>query len=129
MDPLVIVAGVSALAHLIFAYKEMFDWHRPFVQKAARAWINRKDTDAVTESNISWAKRLAFNMGSYNLLLALGLAATAWAAAIDDPAAAWLGPLFGTWLLGAAAAAGITRVYPALALQGALGLILMAVAL
>ena len=128
MDLLVIVAGVSALAHLVFAYKEMFDWDRPFVAEG-RSEPGSQGHRGVADAHIAWAKPLAFNMGSYNLLLALGLAATAWAAAIDDPAAAWLGPLFGIWLLGAAAAAGLTRVYPALALQGALGLILMAVAL
>ena len=108
MNLLAIVAGISALRHLVFAYKEMFDWGRPFVQRAAPGWISPQDTDA----HITWAAPLAFNMGAYNLLLALGLAVTAWAAALGDPAAAWLGPLFGTWLLGAAAAAGITPGLP-----------------
>jgi uncharacterized membrane protein len=120
MNLLAIVAGVSALAHLAFAYKE-FHWERSFVESAAPGWIRPQDTDA----HIMWAEPLAFNMASYNLLLALGLAVTAWAATVDDRAARWLGPLFGVWLLGAAAAAGLTGVYLALALQGVLGLLLL----
>jgi uncharacterized membrane protein len=125
MNLLAIVAGISALAHLVFASKEMSDWGRPFVESAAASWIGPEDTDA----HIAWAAPLAFNMGSYNLLLALGLAVTAWAAAVKDPAARWLGPLFGVWLLGAAAAAGLTEVYVAMALQGVLGLLLLVVAM
>ena len=68
MNLLAIVAGVSALAHLAFAYKE-FHWKRSFVESAAPGLESRpQDTDA----HIMWAEPLAFNMASYNLLLALG---------------------------------------------------------
>ena len=59
-------------------------------------------------------------MGAYNLLLAVGFAAAAWQAYLHDAMAVPFAMFLGLFLLGAALAAGITKVYPALAVQGIL---------
>ena len=121
LDGLTIVAGVGALAHLAFAYRETLGWGRGFVERAAGAWIDRTDPQG-TDAHIAWAKRLAFNMGVYNLVLAIGLA---WTAVADAGVRGSLGVFFSVWLLLAAAAAAYTQIYKAFLLQGALGLALL----
>jgi hypothetical protein len=79
----------------------------------------------LAEDRISWAKPLAFNVGAYNLVLAMGLARTCWAFLKQPNLAGPLGIYFAIWLLVAAAAADYTKVYLAFAVQGALGLALL----
>ena len=121
LDGLTIVAGVGALAHVAFAYREMLGWGRGFVERAAGAWVDRTDPQG-TDAHIAWAKRLAFNMGVYNLVLAIGLA---WTIVADAGARTPFAVFLAVWLLLAAAAAAWTQVYKAAALQGALGLALL----
>src|SRR6267142_3200115 len=59
----------------------------------------------LAEAHIAWAEPLAFNVGVYNLLLAIGLA---WTALADATIASSLAIFFWIWLLGAAAAAFYT---------------------
>jgi Protein of unknown function (DUF1304) len=66
----------------------------------------------------SGTKDLAFNVGAYNLVLAIGLA---WTAASQ---ASSLGMFFTVWLLIAALAAAWTHVWLAAGAQGLLGLLL-----
>ena len=73
------------------------------------------------DAHVAWARPLAANMGAYNLVLAAGLA---WTAVADPGLAPALGRFFAFWLLVAAAAATWTKVRPAAALQGSLGLLL-----
>jgi uncharacterized membrane protein len=133
MKFLAVVAAIAAIAHVVFAYLETIGWKRKFVEHAAGAWIDPKDEPKVTDDHISWAKRLAFNIGVYNLVLAIGLAWTAYAAwhAVADTTniSASLGIFFSIWLLGAAAAAAHTQVYAACVLQGILGLVLLCASL
>jgi uncharacterized membrane protein len=132
MKLLAIVAAVGAILHVGFAYLETLGWGRWFVESAAGAWINPKDEPKVTDAHICWARHLAFNIGVYNLVLAIGLAWTAYAAwhAVDGTnISASLGIFFSIWLLGAAAAAAYTRVYVACGLQGILGLLLLCASL
>ena len=98
-----IVAGLGALLHLGFAYKETFGWGPSFVSKAAPAWLREPDAQA----HIAWAQKLAFNVGAYNLVLAIGLA---WTAVSDVSMTGSLGMFFTLWLLIAAAAAAYTGV-------------------
>ena len=112
-----IVAGLGALLHLGFAYKETFGWGPSFVSKAAPAWMREPDAQA----HVAWAQELAFNVGAYNLVLAIGLA---WTAVSDASMTRSLGMFFTLWLLTAAAAAAYTGVWPAVVAQGGLGLLL-----
>ena len=112
-----IVAGVCALAHLFFAYQETLGWGPKFVGKAAGAWMRGPEADAY----VAWARNLAFNMGIYNLMFAVGLA---WTAAADPGLAHSLGKFFALWLLAAAGAAAYTRVWLAFIAQGVLGVAL-----
>lgn len=116
-------ASLGALAQAFFAYKETAGWGRKFVESAAPGWI--KPGDPNTDAHIEWARDLAFNMGIYNLVLAIGLA---WTVVADASIARSLGFFFSAWLLIAALAAGYTKVYSAAALQGVLGLLLLVAA-
>ncbi|HEX8665417.1 MAG TPA: DUF1304 family protein [Beijerinckiaceae bacterium] len=120
-----IVAGIGALLQLGFAYQETFGWGPKFVKRVAEPWIDPAESEAATEGHIAWARRLAFNIGVYNLALAIGLAWTFYAAGRDPAAARTLGLFLAVWLLVAAAAAAYTKVYAAAALQGALGVFLL----
>jgi hypothetical protein len=70
-----LVAAICAVAHVVFGYKEIRGWTWEFVKKAAPSWIEGLDND-LAKKHIFWAKRLAFNVGAYNLMLAVGLAWT-----------------------------------------------------
>jgi uncharacterized membrane protein len=116
-------ASLGVLAQTFFAYKETVGWGRKFVEKAAPDWIKAGDPN--TDAHIEWARDLAFNMGIYNLVLAIGLA---WTVVADASIARSLGFFFSAWFLIAAGAAGYTKVYSAAALQGGLGLLLLVAA-
>jgi uncharacterized membrane protein len=120
------VASLGALAQIYFAYKETVGWGREFVDKAAPAWTKPKGPNVPADPNIDahieWARDLAFNMGIYNLVLAIGLA---WTVVAAPTMARSLGFFFSAWLLIAAAAACYTQVYSAAALQGGIGLLLL----
>ena len=119
------VAGVGAIAQLAFAGLEMFGWGDWFVTRAAPPWVNHQTLATLTDemkTSIAWAGDLAVNMGVYNLVLALGLA---WVAAKGRVVAHPLGTFLAIWLIVAAAAAGLTGVYKALAFQGLLGVALL----
>lgn len=122
MDRVRVVAGAGALVHVGFAIAETIFWTRGFASRAARHWTLDGDTADVTARHILWAKPLASNVAAYNLALALGLA---WVAARGIGATGALAPFLAIWLLIAAAAAGMTQVYAALIVQGALGLALL----
>ena len=113
-------ALIGACVQVFFAYKEIFCWGREFVAKAAPSWIDPDDPN--TDAHIHWARHLAFNMGIYNLVLAIGLA---WTVVADASIAGSLGFYFSAWLLIAAGAAWCTKVKLAAASQGALGLLLL----
>jgi uncharacterized membrane protein len=115
----------AAIAHVYFAYKETLGWDDGTVQFIAPSWTEGVDKK-VLHAHVTWAKRLAFNIGAYNLLLAIGLAWTCVAYAHDDSIARPLAAFFGIWLLGAASAALYTRVVKAFVAQGVLGLALLA---
>jgi uncharacterized membrane protein len=116
---LLYVAGLFAVAHLLFACLEVFCWGPKFVKFAAPSWMLEPDAAA----HVAWAKKLALNMGAYNLVLAIGLAWTA----VSQPSS--LGLFFTMWLLIAALAAAWTRVWRAAVAQGVMGLLLGAVSL
>jgi uncharacterized membrane protein len=121
---IVLAAGLAAVGQLFFAYRELFDWNVDFVKKVAPAWAEGDPRQL--DANVEWARPLAKNMAIYNLLLALALAWTAWAAWQNSPSAVPLAIMLGLFLLGAAAAAGWTKVYFALKAQGLLGALLLA---
>ena len=121
-----LVALVGAVAHVYFFYKEAIQWDVYFVRKAAPSWMETDTSIGDAEAQVVWAKNLAINMGVYNLILAIGLA---WLAIAGDEIAGSLGIFLAIWLLGAAAAAAYTKVMPAFYAQGALGAILLIVAL
>ena len=123
---LVIAAGLAALGQAFFAYRELYDWGVPFVEQAAKAWTRPVADPKELAAHVEWATPLATNLGTYNLLLALALAWTAWAAWQNWPSAVPFANLLGLFLVGAAAAAGLTKVYIALAAQGILGALLLA---
>lgn len=106
----------------------MSGWNLAAVRKIAPAWVAGMSDTAATGA-VDWAKRLAFNIGIYNLVLALGLAWTCRAFAMQAPTARSLGIFFAVWLLGAAAAAIYTQVVKAFIVQGALGILLLIAAL
>ena len=137
---LVIAAGLAALGQAFFAYRELRDWGVPFVEEVAKPWTKalgdseKRDPEKLAAhvkqltAHVEWARPLATNLGAYNLLLALALAWTAWAAWQNWPIAVPFAVLLALFLLGAAAAAGATKVYRALAAQGLLGALLLAAA-
>ena len=122
------VAGVGALAHVYFTFIETVRWGPATVRKIAPSWVKGM-SDAEATSAIAWAKRLAFNVGIYNLVLAFGLAWTCAAFLMQAPTAKPFGIFFAIWLLGAAAAAIYTQVVKAFIAQGALGVLLLLISL
>jgi uncharacterized membrane protein len=118
------VAGSAAAAHVFFAYIETIGWRLHLVRKIAPAWLEGLG-DAKSAEHTDWARRLALNVGVYNLMLAIGLAWTCWAFAFQSPMARALGLFFGLWLLGAAGAALYTQVFRAFVAQGILGVLLL----
>jgi uncharacterized membrane protein len=121
-DWLRVVAGIGVALQGYFAYKETIGWGAPFVTSAAPAWVEHLPAAQLppqTIAAITWATPLAFNMGIYNLVLAIGLL---WVAVAGASVAASLGIFLGVWLLMAAAAALWTQVYLAFVAQGLLGL-------
>jgi uncharacterized membrane protein len=121
-----ILAGIGAVAHVIFAFIEILRWEPATVRRIAPSWLEGLNDIGLAEAHIAWAKPLAFNVGAYNLLLAVGLA---WTALGDATIVSSLGLFFAIWLLGAAAAALYTRVVKAFVLQGLLGLLLLVVSI
>jgi uncharacterized membrane protein len=120
----VLVASLAALAHCYFAYLETAKWNSATVRRIAPAWNEGLDASSA-DAHVNWARRLAFNVGAYNLMLAAGLAWTAFAYASNQPVADWLSLFFAIWLIVAAAAALYTRVVTAFAIQGLFGLALL----
>ena len=121
-----LVAFVGAIAHVFFFYKEALKWDVPFVKMAAPSWVERVGGGEKAIPYVAWASDLAINVGTYNLVLAVGLA---WVAIAGADVAGTLGIFLAVWLLGAAAAAYHTKVKLAFYAQGALGVILLIVAL
>jgi uncharacterized membrane protein len=119
-----VIAVVAAAAHLLFASREALGWDLAFVQAAAPGWI-AGDPHAAAR-HVAWAEPLAFNVATYNLMLAVGLAWTGWSALREPPLGSRLGVFFGLWLLAAAAAARLTGVDAAFVAQGFLGVVLLA---
>src|SRR4051812_21898761 len=106
-----VVAVVGAALQGYFAYMEALDWSPEFVRSAAPAWLDKPAMQLrpeILEAAITWATLLAFNMGVYNLVLAIGLL---WVAVAGASVAGSLGVFLGVWLLIAAAAALWTQVY------------------
>jgi uncharacterized membrane protein len=121
-DRLRVVAGIGVALQGYFAYKETIGWGPAFVTSAAPVWVGHLPTAQLPPESmaaITWATPLAFNMGIYNLVLAIGLL---WVAVAGARVAASLGTFLGVWLLVAATAALWTQVYPAFMAQGLLGL-------
>ena len=121
-----LVAIIGAVAHVYFFYKEAIAWDVPFVKKTAPSWIESAGGDEKAKPYVEWAADLAINMGTYNLILATGLA---WIAIAGANVAGSLGIFLAVWLLGAAAAAAYTKVKLAFYAQGAIGAILLIAAL
>jgi uncharacterized membrane protein len=121
-----LAAIFGAVAHVFFFYKEAIDWDVDFVRRAAPSWIRPDMSAEDADSHVSWARNLAINMGTYNLILAIGLA---WLAIEGEDLSGSLGIFLAVWLLGAAAAAAYTKVRLAFYVQGALGMILLIAAL
>jgi uncharacterized membrane protein len=121
-----LVAFVGAIAHVFFFYKEALKWDVPFVKMAAPSWVERVGGGEKAIPYVAWASDLAINVGTYNLVLAVGLA---WVVIAGSDVAGTLGIFLAVWLLGAAAAAYHTKVKLAFYAQGALGVILLIVAL
>jgi uncharacterized membrane protein len=117
-----LVAFVGAVAHVFFFYKEALTWDVLFVKTAAPSWIERIGGSEKALPYVTWASDLAINVGTYNLILAVGLA---WVAIAGAEVAGTLGIFLAVWLLGAAAAAYYTKVKLAFYAQGALGVILL----
>ena len=86
-----VVAGIGAAAHVYFAFIETIKWKFDTVREIAPTWVDGVKDAAV---GVEWAKRLAFNIGIYNLVLALGLAWTCRAFATRAPIASALGTFF-----------------------------------
>jgi hypothetical protein len=123
------IAAVAAAAHAYFAYGEALNWGRDLVAKVAPKWLmddaGHSLPDEQIKSVVGWASNLAFNMGMYNLMLAVGLA---WVA-LRGAVLASLGVFFALWLLVAAGVAWYTGVVMAFYMQGALGILLLATAM
>ncbi|MFZ1425521.1 MAG: DUF1304 family protein [Geminicoccaceae bacterium] len=125
MDRLQWVALAAAVMPVFFAYRELFGWGDKFVAFAAPEWVGRKKAEEISaedRKHIVWAHRLAQNMGTYNLALALGLV---WVLAKGAAVADTLGLFLAGYLLIAAVAAWLTKVPIAAACQGAVGLLLL----
>jgi len=122
------VAAIGAAAHVYFTFIETVGWGTATVRKIAPPWLEGL-SEADAAGVVAWAKRLAFNIGIYNLVLALGLAWTCRAFYMQAPTARSLGIFFAVWLLGAAAAALYTQVSKAFIAQGSLGVLLLIAAL
>jgi len=122
-------AAVAVLAHAYFAYSETRNWSRELVKNVAPKWLLDDEGQALPEERIrivvGWSSKLAFNMGMYNLMLAVGLA---WVA-IGGGAFASLGIFFALWLLVAAGVARCTGVVFAFYMQGVLGILLLGAAI
>src|SRR5947209_7640733 len=76
-DRLLVTAVVGAIAQLLFAGLEIFGWGYRFVATAAPKWIGYQKLGELSiemKDRIDWAENLADNMGTYNLVLAIGLA-------------------------------------------------------
>jgi uncharacterized membrane protein len=106
----VAVAVTGAIMHVVFAYLESIGWGPDFVSTAAPSWMDRLSK----EDPVTWARKLAYNVAAYNLMLAVGLAWTCWAIHKRQAIAGPLGIFFAIWLLVAAAAALCTKVFLAL---------------
>jgi uncharacterized membrane protein len=121
-----LVAALGAAAHVYFFYREAIEWKQDFIEKVAPSWI--KEAKQINEADrfMRWTKMLAVNMGSYNLILAIGLA---WVTIGGPSVAGTLGIFLAVWLLGAAAAAAYTKVMLAFYAQGALGVLLLILAI
>jgi uncharacterized membrane protein len=120
-----VAAVIGAVVHIGFTYKETRGWGPVFVAKAAPAWVDHLPVERLssqTVASIDWAKRLAMNVGIFNLVLAIGLL---WVAVAGASVAGSLGIFLGIWLLIAAAAALATKVYPAFVAQGLLGVAML----
>jgi uncharacterized membrane protein len=118
------VAGLAAAAHGFFAYIETIGWRLHLVRKIAPAWVEGVE-ETLARAHADWARRLALNIGVYNLMLAIGLGWTCWAFAVASPMARALGMFFALWLVGAAGAALYTQVFRAFVAQGVLGVLLL----
>ena len=72
------IAALAAIAHVYFAFSETQNWGRDLVAKVAPKWllddVGRPLSEEHIQSVVGWASRLAFNVGVYNLMLAVGLA-------------------------------------------------------
>jgi uncharacterized membrane protein len=121
-----LVGFVGAAAHVYFFYKEALKWDVQFVRTAAPSWIDRVGGEEKAIPYVTWAADLAANVGTYNLVLAVGLA---WIGVAGAKVSGTLGIFLAIWLLGAAAAAYYTKVNSAFYAQGTLGVILLIVAL
>jgi hypothetical protein len=123
------IAAGAAIAHAYFAYSEIQNWGRDLVTKVAPNWLlddaGRSLPDEQIRSVVGWATNLAFNMGMYNLMLAIGLAWVALRGAVF----ASLGVFFALWLLVAAGVAWDTGVIMAFYMQGVLGILLLGAAI
>jgi uncharacterized membrane protein len=117
-----LLAAIGAVAHVYFFVMEALRWNVEFVNKVAPCWIKKVGGPQQAEPYVTWASKLAFNMGTYNLILAIGLA---WVAFAGATVAGTLGIFLGIWLLGAALAANHTKVKPAFYAQGSLGILLL----
>jgi uncharacterized membrane protein len=95
------------------------------VKKIAPTWVERIDDPQLADTHVAWAKRLAFNVGIYNLVLAGGLLWTAVNFINGSQYADILAIYFAVWLLCAAAAALYTQVTKAFIIQGTLGMLLI----
>jgi len=118
-------AAAGAALHFSFGYMETFDWTPDRVKSIAPSWFEGL-TAATANNNVAWAQDIAFNIGVYNYMLALGLVWILWA---DPRIGRQLAIFFAIWHLVAAAAAHYTGVMPAFYLQGGLGLLLLAAAI
>jgi hypothetical protein len=121
-----LVAVAGAAAHLYFSYRGAVQWDVPVVKKAAPSWIEASMDLEDAYSHVTWAKNLAVFIGVYNLVLAIGFN---WLAIAGEDVAGPLGVFLAIWLLGSALAAAYTKVLPAFYAQGALGVVLLIVAL
>ena len=123
------VAALAAAAHAYFAFCETQKWGRALVAKVAPSWLlddaGRPLPEEHIRSVVDWSSKLAFNMGAYNLMLAVGLA---WVA-LRGAAFASLGVFFALWLLVAAGVAWRTGVVLAFYMQGVLGILLLGAAM
>src|SRR3954463_6417967 len=110
MDRLQWVALGAAAMQAFFAYREIVGWGDKFVAFAAPEWVGRRKAANLTSEDrvhIAWARKLAQNMGAYNLALALGLV---WVLFKGAAVADTLGLFLALWLLLAAVAAYLTWV-------------------